>query len=325
MAGSSRRSTNVADPRSVAAADLQVELAADALYDGDFTTMLDVGAAAAWRRRSRSPSRRSRSSPGASSASPNSDSAGSPRRRLRPVPQAAGLDALSDDADRAPPRRAVLPRLRRVLRRALRGRDPPSASRHRRVARVGAGAVRDADDDRSRALVRGDRPASRGTRPGRGRRRRRPAVGQPPGSVLGADRGGVDRRDRGRAATRPHGGRRGCRAARRPRRERALARDPRPRRRGPAGGRRARALPGGDGRRRRPRVRGRRARPARLAVRDPRARRAGSRPHDAVAEDWVARGERLPRTLGLAYVAGAVALRRSDAGADVDPARAARA
>ena len=31
---------DVTDPRSAAAADLQVQLAADALYDGDFTTML---------------------------------------------------------------------------------------------------------------------------------------------------------------------------------------------------------------------------------------------------------------------------------------------
>ena len=72
--------------------------------------------------------------------------------------------------------------------------------------------------------------------------------------------------------------RRGDGAARRARRERALARDPRARRRRAARGRRARGLPGRDERGRRAGVRGRRTRPPRLAVRDPRPRRAGAGP-----------------------------------------------
>ena len=66
--------------------------------------------------------------------------------------------------------------------------------------------------------------------------------------------------------------RRGDGAARRARRERPVGRDPRPRRRRAARGGRAGGLPDRDERRRRPRLPGRRARPPRLALRDPRPR-----------------------------------------------------
>ena len=72
--------------------------------------------------------------------------------------------------------------------------------------------------------------------------------------------------------------RRGDGAARRARRERALARHPRARRRRAARSRRAGRLPRRDERRRRARVRGRRTRPPRLAVRDPRPRGARAGP-----------------------------------------------
>ena len=115
------------------------------------------------------------------------------RARARPDRRGAGGGGRGERAagrarrrrDRGAARRAVLPRVRRVFRRALRGRDPSSAPRDRRVARVGAGAVRDADGDRPRARLRGDRPPARGPRPGRGRRRGRAAVGQPARSCAG--------------------------------------------------------------------------------------------------------------------------------------------
>ena len=124
--------------------------------------------------------------------------------------------------------------------------------------------------------VRGPARRSRG---GRGRRRRgRPAVGQRPDALLRADR----RRLGERAARRARPGavrrRRGDGAARRARRERALARHARARRRRAARSRRAGGLPRRHERGRRAGVRGRRTRPPRLALRHPRPRRAGVGP-----------------------------------------------
>ena len=83
---------------------------------------------------------------------------------------------------------------------------------------------------------------------------------------------------RGRAEPLARVRRRGDGADRPPRRERAVALDARDRRLRAVRGRRARGLPGRDERRRRAGVRGRRARPPRVAVRDPRPRRARARP-----------------------------------------------
>jgi hypothetical protein len=121
---------DVADPRSAAAADLQVELAADALYDGDFTTM------AMWARR------------GLDTAVELAEPAlavvaeslvcfaelGSgrvPEAQAAASAAAARLDRLSDEA--------ISLRL-----------DAPY---YLGFASVGAGAVRDPDGDRPRARI----------------------------------------------------------------------------------------------------------------------------------------------------------------------------
>ncbi len=121
--------------------------------------------------------------------------------------------------------------------------------------------------------VRGGRRGGRGRAP----------VGQPPDALLRPDRRRVGERAARRAGPRAGRGRRGDGAARRAGRERAVGRDPRPCRRRLAGGRRARGLPDRDERRRRAGVPGRRARPPRLALRDPRPRRTGA---------WIARPPR---------------------------------
>ena len=96
--------------------------------------------------------------------------------------------------------------------------------------------------------------------------------------------------------------------ARRARRERAVGRDARARRRRPARVRRARGLPDRDERRRRAGVPGRRARPPRLAVRDPGPRRARAQA-PAAAREWVERGETAAAGLGLPYAEAAVLVR----------------
>ena len=154
---------------SWAAADLEVELAADALYDSDFAgvrswaqralqTAQSIGAAPLRRRRGRARVlRRAR-------ARPDRGGAGAARGRRRAAGRARRRRA------RRPARHRLLPRLRRVLLRALRRRDPPLPPRHRRLARVRPGPVRDPDDDRPRPRARGPRAP----------RPRRPSTPTPP-------------------------------------------------------------------------------------------------------------------------------------------------
>ena len=229
------------DDGSARGAALQVELAADALYDSDFPAMRRMG--------------RARGADGGGARRPG-PAGGRPGarvlRRVRPRRCGAGRAGPRRErrrarraarrAARAAPRPAVLPRLRRVLLRALRGCGTAPAARHRAGARGRSGPVRRADDGRAGAGARAPRPPARGAQHRGGRGRGQPAERQPAGRRVRARRRGVDGRGAGRRRPRPCGRRRGGGAARRPRRERVHARDARPRRRDLARDRRARPL-----------------------------------------------------------------------------------
>ena len=155
---------------SAAAADLQVELAADALYDSDFAAVRE------WARRAAA-SAATLDAPALATLAAGLEcfaelglgatarAAGAAGRGGGPVRRAGRRRA------RRAHRRRLLPGVRRVLLRALRRRHPPPAPGDRRVARVRAGPVRDPDDDRPRARPGGTRPARRGRRARRRRRR----------------------------------------------------------------------------------------------------------------------------------------------------------
>ena len=186
------------DQHGAAAAALHAELAADALYDSDFEAMRSSAARAVETARR----------------------AGGPRpggarhraavlRRVQPRPRRGGRGGARGERGaarraarrpaRAAPRRAVLPRLRRVLLRALRRRDPPPAARHQPLARGRPGPVRRADAGRPRPRAGDPRAARRGGRDRRRRARGRAPGRQPPADRLGAGRRRVD--GRGRRAT----------------------------------------------------------------------------------------------------------------------------
>ena len=93
-------------------------------------------------------------------------------------------------------RRAVLLRLRGVLLRALRRRDPPPAARDQPLARDRPGPVRGADDGRARARAGDARVPGRGGRDGRRRGRGGTAGRQPPARRLRAGRQRAGRRRR---------------------------------------------------------------------------------------------------------------------------------
>ena len=175
--GSPRRSTSCPSARGAAAAMLEAELAADALYDCDFAAL--AGRAPQARATARAlgePGLRALTA--ALDASPTTAQGRLDAAEAARAEAAAALDAMDDEPARRPARGAVLPRLRRVPVRALRRRDRPPAARARRLARVRPGPVRRADDGRARARARGARPARtrRSTR-SRARSRRRGSSG----------------------------------------------------------------------------------------------------------------------------------------------------
>ena len=265
------------DQTGAAAAALEAELAADALYDSDFAALAERA------RRARA-SADALGDPGLLALTAALDcfahyGAGRIPAALEAAAAAAAtLDALTDDAARGTARRAVLPRLRGVPVRPLRRRDPPPAPRPRGVARHRPGPVRGADDGRAGACARRARGAGRGARHGVRRGRGGPLERQPAGARVGAGgrglRGGDDRRRRARRARRT-GGRR---AAGRARAEHPHARRPRPGRQRVPRGRRGRALPRRGRRRGRARLPGRRAGARGVAAGRARARRARARP-----------------------------------------------
>ena len=200
------------DDGSAGGAALQVELAADALYDSDFDAMRRWAERGGRRRRRRS------ATPGCSRwpqalvcfaeyalGGPGAGRAGArrERRRARRAPRRAA---------RRPARPAVLPRLRRVLLRALRGRGAAPPARHRARARGRPGPVRRADDGRAGAGARAPRPPARGAEHRGGGGRGQPPDRQPAGRGVRARRRGVDGGGAGRRRSRPRG-RRGGRGA----------------------------------------------------------------------------------------------------------------
>ena len=165
---------------SAAAAALRVELAADALYDTDFEAMAVARPPGIGDRGRARGSARSAPSRRPCCVTPATPRGTSRRRSGRAGEAAAALDALDDGAPGRTTRGAVLPRLRRVLLRALRRRDPAPAAWHRRLARRRPGPVRRADDGWTGARARGPRAAARrrSTRPrARSRRGGSPATG----------------------------------------------------------------------------------------------------------------------------------------------------
>ena len=131
------RSRSSPSDGTAGAAALQVELAADALYDSDFGAMRRwAGGRRGRRRRSTTPA--CSRSPRRSCASPSTPSAG-PGKRSRPRRERRRSRRAPRRAARRPARPAVLPRLRRVLLRALRGRGAALPARHRARARLGQG------------------------------------------------------------------------------------------------------------------------------------------------------------------------------------------
>ena len=213
-AARARRSPSCPSATGAAAAMLEAELAADALYDSDFAALAARAAQA-------------RATAGA---------LGDPGLRVltaaldcfahygqgRMPERRGGARRRRGDArrdGRRPARRAargvLLPGVRRAAVRALRRRHPPHRARRGRLARVGAGPVRGADDGRADARARDARAARRGARHGRGRGRGRAPERQPPGALVGARRRGLGGRD--------HRRRRARRAAPRRRRSRCSA------------------------------------------------------------------------------------------------------
>ena len=140
----------LADQQSAAAAALHAELAADALYDSDFDAMREWAVRAV-------DTARALEDRGLEAlatallcfAEYNLGNAAAARRRARGERGAARRAARRSARD--PDRRAVLPRLRRVLLRALRRLDPPPAPRDQPVAGQRPGPVRRADAGRARA------------------------------------------------------------------------------------------------------------------------------------------------------------------------------
>ena len=242
-------------PDAIAAADLQVELAADALYGSDFDGDAATGRAPRGRPPASTPSTRSRPRPGRSSAGATSGSATArpPSRRVARPPRR--IDALPDEllAMRLDAAHYLgfaeffCEHYDDAIRHLKRGLDVSRASGQGQfVIPMMIGLAHSLE-------VRG---------------RLGEAVEQAEAAVDGARLAANPQMLcwaltalawiaalAGDLPGRPPRGRRGGRAARRPRRERAVGRHPRPRRRRPARDRRARALPGVDEPRRRARVR----------------------------------------------------------------------
>ena len=190
------------DDGSAGGAALQVELAADALYDSDFAAMRQWGERAAQ-------TAEALGDPGLLAVAQalvcfaEYALGGAAQAEPARVASAAGLDALPDELLAAAARPAVLPRLRRVLLRALRGCGTTPAARHRARARGRSGPVRRADDGRAGAGARAPRPPARGAEHRGGGGRGQPPERQPAGRGVRARRRGVDGRGAGRRRPRP--------------------------------------------------------------------------------------------------------------------------